>query len=600
MSDFLESLVKLLQDRSAGILEVAHTNIRLGRILHSRYNGRGEEKLSGLAIALAKKGCPVPPDFLSQVYRVYQAVGGERGFDRLKARRRRLSWSGLVREFSRPPLGNTEEAVSFWTAFMKDIENTQERVDVLIEHYGSLPDELKHQAEGLILAMGYTINSFPAGTPTDSPADSPSGLVVRSRAYRGGARTLRVLHVADEHFRDRDLVEIRESAAFLLRKAKYAMPHLIISAGDLLDERQYYDTPAFREAVSFIKSLADIAPVLVLQGTSEHDGFTMEVFSHIGARHPVRVMHAIGAVGLREGEFTGIEEVETLDALLYAIPPVNKAGLLSRTQHFSSEQGGDTRTDAVADQLGDTLALWGDLSATARDAGIPVIMTGHLTVRGSVSSTGQHLMGRHLMGRTREVGAEELRRAGADLIALGHIHRMQYRDDLFYSGSITRLNYGEEEDKGFWIHEFSPGGLLSHFIRIPTRPRMTFEFDAQPDISLLPETLPAGWIRIKYRVRQEEMVSIDEKAIGRELRRRGALEVKFERSVIPQYRVRAAGISQAGTIEEKLRKYAEINGLVLTEGILAKLTEIEESADTEPGAEAAAASPGAEVMREAK
>lgn len=569
MSDFIEKLKQLLQERAEGIMEMAHTNIRLGKILHARYNGEGEEKLSGLAIALAKKGCPVPPDFLPQVYRVYQAIGGERGFERLKARRRRLSWSGLVKEFTLPPVGNTREAVSFWTAFMKDIENTQERVDVLIDHYSSLPDELKPQAEGLILSMGYSITSFPAGAPPDSTGNLSCGLVVRSRTYRGGTRTLRVLHVADEHFRDRDLEETRKSAAFIIERAKYGMPHLIISAGDLLDERQYYDTPAFREAVSFIKSLADIAPVLVLQGTSDHDGLTIEVFSRIGARHPVCVMDSIGSVGFRDGEFTGIEEVDTLDALLYAIPPVSKAGLFTRTQDPLPGQRRDNRADA-ADLLRDTLSFWGDLSSTAREAGIPVIMAGHLTVRGSVSSTGQHMM-----GKTLEIGTGDLRHAGADLILLGHIHKMQYWDDIFYSGSITRLNYGEEEEKGFWVHEFSREGLLSRFVGIPTRPRVTFEFDALPDPSLLPETLPAGWVRIKYRVRQEEVASIDEKALERELRRRGALEVRFERSVIPQHRVRAAGISQARTIEEKLGRYAEINGVVLTEGILSKLAELQ-------------------------
>ncbi|MFO0754597.1 MAG: metallophosphoesterase [Thermodesulfovibrionales bacterium] len=596
MSEFIESLVKLLQERSEGIMDVAHTNIRLGKVLHARYNGaggEGEEKLSGLAIALAKKGCPVPPDFLAQVYRVYQAVGGERGFERLKARRRRLSWSGLVREFSRPPLGNTKEAVSFWAAFMKEIENTQERVDVLIEHFGSLPDELKPEAEGLLLSMGYSINSFPPGAPPDAAAGPSDGLVVRSRTYRGSARKLRILHLADEHFRDRDLEEIRKSAAFIVRKAQYGMPHLIISAGDLLDERQFYDTPAFREAVSFIKSLADIAPVLILQGTSDHDGFTMEVFSRIGARHPVLVMDAIGGVGLREGEFTSVEEVDTLDALLYAIPPLSKARLLSRAQHPLPGQDQGDRADAC-DRLGDTLALWGGLSAAAREAGIPVVLAGHLAVRGSVTSTG-----RCMRGKAIEVGAEDLRRAGADLIVLGHIHKMQHRDGLFYAGSITRLDYGEEEDKGFWMHEFSPEGLLSHFTRIPTRPRMTFEFDAQPDLSLLPAALPNGRVRIRYRVRQEEVASLDEKAIERELRRRGALEVKFERSVIPQYRVRAAGISQARTLEEKLRKYAELNGLDLTEGILAKAAELGESVDTGVVEEAAAAptsagSPGEE------
>ncbi|HEX8948526.1 MAG TPA: metallophosphoesterase [Dissulfurispiraceae bacterium] len=560
MSDFLGRVQELLRERSEGVAEVAHTNIQLGKLLHEKYRGGSEEKLPALASALTRKGYPVPPDFLSQVYRVYEAIGGEEGFERLRARRRRVSWSGLVREFSVPPAGNSREAVSFWTAFMKEIENTQERVDVLIEHYHGLPYELKPQAEGLIVSMGYSINAF--------PFDPSKTLEVRSRAYKGSRRKLRVLHVADEHFRDKDLEEIKKSADFIVQKARRLMPHLIVSAGDLLDERQFYDTPAFREAVAFIKALADISPVFLLQGTSDHDGYTVEVFSSIGARNPVCVMDGAGYVGFREGKFTGagdpdIGEIDSFDALIYAIPPLSKADLVARTRPLES--------------LREVFTVWSDLSAAAGNAGVPVILAGHLAVKGSVASTGQQLPGKAI-----ELGLGDLRLSGADLMLLGHIHKMQYWDDIFYSGSITRLNYGEEEDKGFWVHDFSRDGLISRFVEIPTRPRMTFEFAARPDLSYLPETLAGGLVRIKYRIGQEEFASVDEQAIERALRLRGAAEVKFERSVIPQQRVRAAGISQARTIGEKLKRYAEINGLDLTEGILSKLgtLELEEEAET--------------------
>ena len=560
MSDFLDRLQELLRERSEGVAEVAHTNIQLGKLLHEKYRGGSEEKLPALAIALTRKGYPVPPDFLSQVYRIYEAVGGEEGFERLRARRRRLSWSGLVREFSVPPVGNSREAISFWTAFMKEIENTQERVDVLIEHYHSLPDEVKPQAEGLIVSMGYSVNSF--------PFDPSKTLEVRSPVYKGSRRKLRVLHVADEHFRDKDLEEIKKSADFLVQKARHLMPHLVISAGDLLDERQFYDTPSFREAVSFIKALADVSPVFLLQGTSDHDGYTVEVFSSIGARHPVCSVDSTGYVGFREGKFTDIGdpdvgEIDSLDALIYAIPPLSKANLITSAQPLES--------------LREMFSMWSGLSASARGAGVPVILAGHLAVKGSVMSTG-----RQLPGKALELGMEDLRLSGADIMLLGHIHKMQYWDGIFYSGSITRLNYGEEEDKGFWVHDFSRDGLISRFVEIPTRPRMTFEFDARPDLSLLPENIAGGFVRIKYRIRQEEVASVDEQAIERALRLRGAEEVKFERSVIPQQRVRAAGISQARTIGEKLRRYAEINGLDLTEGILSKLEtiEFEEEAET--------------------
>lgn len=61
---------------------------------------------------------------------------------------------------------------------------------------------------------------------------------------------------------------------------------------------------------------------------------------------------------------------------------------------------------------------------------------------------------------------DQFRRIVKHKVLMGHIHvHSSFRDFIYYSGSIERLNHGEEEDKGFYVHEGSlDEGFTSRFV----------------------------------------------------------------------------------------------------------------------------------------
>ncbi|MCR4288286.1 MAG: hypothetical protein NUW09_09780, partial [Deltaproteobacteria bacterium] len=194
-------------------------------------------------------------------------------------------------------------------------------------------------------------------------------------------------------------------------------------------------------------------------------------------------------------------------------------------------------------------------------------------VTGASLSTGQQMVGREI-----ELGVGDLRMAQADLVCLGHIHKAQNWGEVYYSGSITRLNFGEAEEKGFWVHRFDSGKrrkVVSEFIKTPAREMVTLDCDALPSSDALPLVPEGACVRLRYRVPEENVHKVDEKSLRETLSVMGAAEITIEKTVAPRQRVRAEGISGLVSLEEKLRKWAEISGMDISNGVFKKLAMLE-------------------------
>jgi exonuclease SbcD len=525
---FLQKLAELINKKHATTVETADINFQIGKLLHERYNGQGSHKIPGVAIALTKKNAPVSADFLLDAYRVASALD-ENMFAELKRRRKTLSWFEVVREYSRPPLGDTKEACAYWENCLKRIEDSQIQADFVAEHYGNLPSSVKSQAEGLLTSLGYNLNR---------------------------EHVRKILHTGDIHFDDNEmLADVCKSAAHLVKKAWVEHPDLIVVSGDLLNARLSHDSPALKNAVDFVMELGSISPVFLLIGTFSHDGASIEIFKNLKTAHEVYVSENIGVVGLKNGHFAPITEyVKGLDAVIYTLPPVSKANILATFE--------EDRQDAnlkVQDLLRDVFQMWGLVGEQAKADGVMTIISAHGTLTGSVTSTGQKMVGKDI-----EFGYSDIQMAKADVGCLSHIHKAQQYGNMFYSGSIAKLNAGEVEDKGFWVHEMTETGLKSSFEIIPTRDIIRKDFEGLPGIDELPEVTKDAMVRITYRVGEEDVHVVNEQEIKDKLLALGASEVRIERSIIPKQDVRAAGISGLPRLIDKFRKSCETAGVDVT------------------------------------
>lgn len=547
-SVFLEKLVAAIRERNASATETADINFRIGRLLQERYNGQGGHKIPGIAIALAKKNVPVPAGFLLDAYRVAATLSDEL-FAEIKRRKRSLSWYEIVREYSRPPLGNTKEAHAYWENYLKRIEDSYVQADFIAEHFEDLPEGIKPQAEGLLTSLGYNI----------------------VKGNTAGSAVKKILHTGDIHFDDNGLlVDVCKSADYLVEKARTERPDMIVVSGDLLNTRLSHDSEALKHAVDFVINLGNIAPVFLLIGTYSHDGASIEIFKNLNTAHEVYVSESIEIVGIKNGRFRVITEyVKGLDTVIYALPPVSKANILANLS--DDIQNADAK---VQDLLRDVFQMWGKISDQARQDGVMTIVSAHGTLTGSVTSTGQKMVGRDI-----EFGYGDLQMAKADVGCLSHIHKSQQYGNVFYSGSIARLNVGETEDKGFWVHEMTESGLKSTFNVIPCRDIIRKDFNGLPEITELPEVTRDAVVRITYRVGEEEVHAVNEQEIRERLLSAGASEVMIERSIIPKQEVRAAGISRLSGLADKFRKSCEAAGVEVTLSLERKIEALQKPFD---------------------
>ena len=96
---------------------------------------------------------------------------------------------------------------------------------------------------------------------------------------------MKILHCADIHYRNDLIDEINKCTDYMVTQAKTEKIDLSIIAGDLFNERQTYDSNAFRSAIDFVKKLSEVSPVYILKGTNSHDGSSIKFLEFINTRH---------------------------------------------------------------------------------------------------------------------------------------------------------------------------------------------------------------------------------------------------------------------------------------------------------------------------
>ena len=148
---------------------------------------------------------------------------------------------------------------------------------------------------------------------------------------------------------------------------------------------------------------------------------------------------------------------------------------------------------------------------------------------------------------------------------------------MAYPGSIGRLHYGEEGDKGFLLWSVDANGASLDFVPTPARRMVHLDFDGKPDMEAVRAAAAqaqGAYVRVRWCVPEEESGTVDRAVIVAELA--GAAEVKLEGRVVPIVRSRAEGISREHSLPDKVRRWAEATGVEVA-GLLARLERMEAS-----------------------
>jgi DNA repair protein SbcD/Mre11 len=375
-----------------------------------------------------------------------------------------------------------------------------------------------------------------------------------------GVLMIRLGHFSDLHYAGgANFAEVDRCFSFAVDEAISKGIDCAVISGDSTDHALDVHAPAVDALASNVRRLADHCPVIMLQGTFSHEPpGTLNIFRLLGGRYPVYVADRLQQVALLPGgqwrasngwRFEAVPEAAI--ALFSCVPTVNKAVVAAAV-------GATDAAAAVGEELTPLLRGFAPTNVSARVAGIPTIGVSHGTVYGCVTEHGVPMA-----GFDHEFTTASLFSANATAFLLGHIHKHQVWEQdgrvIAYPGSIGRLHYGEEGEKGFLLWEVGAAGVRFALVPTPAKRTVEITFDGLPDLEELKARaqeaqVDGAFVRVRWNVPEEDRASVDRAGIEAALA--GAAAVKLEGRVIPVERTRAAGISLEASIAGKVRAWA--------------------------------------------
>ena len=375
--------------------------------------------------------------------------------------------------------------------------------------------------------------------------------------------SLRFGHAGDFHLdEDRYFADTAQCLEWFVADAAQASVDLFVINGDLttykatIKERNFW--------VDRLVEMANHAPVILVAGNhgAELEG-DLYVFGRAKGKHPIYLC--------TEPEF--IE----LGAAAVAVFPYPRKAVMAGNEHSLGE--------AFAQQLDEFNQRF------EQRPGCYKLFFGHFGVAGAMVSSGQPLV-----GRCAEYPLDPLRSLKAQYVGLSHIHlRQELAPRIWYSGSLSRCDYSEVEDKGYNLVTLNAPELRPDLSDVdvefrvsPTRRMVELHAVYEDGELRLPDNLDLLTLkdsRVKVVVRvpngpdhllsREQQENLREKLLAANP---AELKVKIEHDAdIP---AEPAPIAAARSAEEKLRAYWTMKGSPRAdrqERLLAKLAEVEEA-----------------------
>ena len=217
---------------------------------------------------------------------------------------------------------------------------------------------------------------------------------------------------------------------------------LVIFAGDAYKDRS--PAPTFqREWGKRIMQLSRAGiPTLLLTGN--HD-----ISPSTGRAHAIQEFETLEVQHVQvldSPQFLGPSELEGLPVQVLALPWVSRSGLMASLELEGTDP--NKVYEALEERLSELVETWLDDA----DPTLPVILTAHASVEGAKYGSERMVM----LGNDLVLPPALVKDPRLDYVALGHIHKPQNLNEeghppVIYPGSIERVDFGEAEDKKYFI-----------------------------------------------------------------------------------------------------------------------------------------------------
>lgn len=392
---------------------------------------------------------------------------------------------------------------------------------------------------------------------------------------------IRLLHIADIHIgmenygRTDPQTGLNQRVMDFLRRLSdavdYALDHeidVVIFAGDAYKTRD--PNPTFqREFARRMKRLADAGiPVVMLVGNHDLPAVAQKATS-ISIFNTLQVPNTV--VGDRE-RLWQITCRRGQPLQVATVPYPLKSGLLADEE---------TRGKSIAEV--DAMlqaALVENIRALAVEArqrpDTPAVLTGHFSVQEASTGSERSIM----IGRDVAVPRSALADPAWDYVALGHIHKHQSLNGdahppVIYSGSIERIDFGEEREPKGWVVAVIERGradwqFVTHY-KQAARPFVTIAVDVRAEqgdptpavlAAIEQRDLAGAVVRVMLRLRAEQETLLQEREVSRVLNAKAYYVAGVNKDVERADRQRLGAVSvESLTPLELLMRFFEVKGV---------------------------------------
>lgn len=248
---------------------------------------------------------------------------------------------------------------------------------------------------------------------------------------------------------------------------------LVLFCGDAYKSRDPNPTQQ-REFARRIKRLSENGvPVFLLTGN--HD-----MPNAIGRATTIEIFNTLAVADVCIANRPGTHIIDTPHGQIQvvALPWMRRSHLVAKeeSQNLTLEQ----INQLMQQKLSNIIAA----EAEKLNPSLPAVLAAHVWVTGARTGSEEYMT----IGREQELLPGVAANPTFDYVALGHIHRHQVlleKPPLVYSGSLERLDFGDENDqKGFYVVDIAPGekgrDVSYRFVPLEGRRFLTIQAEIQP------------------------------------------------------------------------------------------------------------------------
>lgn len=354
---------------------------------------------------------------------------------------------------------------------------------------------------------------------------------------------IKILHTGDIHANKSRAEQVVKLLDFYIDEVKSKKIDIVLICGDFWD-CAVVNNSAFAKIISKMAVLINLVPVYMIYGTASHEiNSSLEIFAQMGAN-----------VTYKPHLWTFEKGDEKIDIL--GVPEPRRSDFIAKTTEETNKK--------INAYLKDAFNIKHDN---------PLIVMHHNEISGATLQNGQFSKSETKLTMDMYMQCKPI------YIAAAHIHQPQSIGGFIkYCGSPIPCNFGELHKPRYELLTFDNGFLKSEPVYTPFPTNRVIECDSNLFRKLFALNFTDTRVKVKLSLTAEERKLFKIKDEAAKLKEKtNAKEILINVVTQKEVSVRSKEIVSATSIIDKLKIYANVNEINLSDDVIQKAKDIEES-----------------------